>query len=91
MSKLFTNYINGVASDVIAQGDNAVYGDNGQQISWLTQGLQSLVLHVPFKPEAPLNPIKTITIGTLNLDFTAEQAWAPRVTSNSVQATLRMW
>lgn len=58
------------------------------QISWLSQALQSLVLEVPFKPKAPLNPIRTINIGELGLAFTEATEWAPGAASNSVHATL---
>jgi hypothetical protein len=88
ISQLFTNYINGDNSPVIAQGLSTVQSD-GTEISWLSIALQSLKLDVPFKPTAPLNPIQAIQIDDLGLTFTEETAWAPAAVSNSVHASLR--
>jgi len=88
VSQLFTNYINFESSPVIAVGKSTMQPD-GSQISWLSQGLQSLQLTVPFKPNAPINPIRSIQIGSMALAFTPETAWSPRTDSNSVHATMR--
>ncbi|KAF7983257.1 hypothetical protein HWV62_22882 [Athelia sp. TMB] len=87
ISQLFTNYINGDNSPVIATGLSTTQAD-GVQISWLSQALQSLVLDVPFKPQAPLNPIQTIDINELGLSFTEGTEWSPGAASNSVHASL---
>jgi hypothetical protein len=89
ISQLFTNYINGDNSPVIAKGISTVQ-DDGTEITWLSIALQSLILDVPFKPLAPLNPIRTINIGELGLTFTEATAWSPSAVSNSVQASLGM-
>lgn len=47
------------------------------------------MLDVPFKPTAPLNPIRAIQIDDLGLTFTEDTAWAPAAVSNSVHASLR--
>ena len=88
VSQLFTNYINFESSPVIAVGKSTMQPD-GSQISWLSQGLQSLQLTVPFKPSAPINPIRSIQIESMALAFTPETAWTPRTDSNSVHATMR--
>jgi hypothetical protein len=88
VSQLFTNYINFESSPVIAAGKSTMQSD-GSQISWLSQGLQSLQLTVPFKSSTPINPIRSIQIGSMALSFTPESAWAPRTDSNSVHATMR--
>lgn len=87
ISQLFTNYINGDNSPVIAQGISTTQ-DDGTQISWLSIALQSLILNVPFKPEAPLNPIRSIEIDELGLTFTEATAWTPAAASNAVHASL---
>ena len=89
ISQLFTNYINGDNSPVIASGLSTVQND-GTEISWLTIALQALRLTVPFKPLAPLNPIRTINIDELGLGFTPDTAWTPSAESNSVHASLEL-
>ena len=89
LSQLFTNYLNGDSSPVIAQGQSTLQPD-GSIISWLSQGLQSLKLNVPFKPFAPIDPIRTISVGDLSLKFDKESSWTPAAESHSVQASLRM-
>ena len=89
ISQLFTNYINGDNSPVIASGQSTVQND-GTEISWLSIALQALHLTVPFKPLAPLNPIRTIDIDELGLGFTPDTAWTPSAESNSVHASLEL-
>jgi hypothetical protein len=88
VSQLFTNYLNGVNSPVIARGKSTLQSD-GSTISWLSTGIQSLALTVPFKPLAPINPIQSITLGDLDLAFDATAPWTPLSNSKTVQATLR--
>ncbi|KAG2368054.1 hypothetical protein BDR07DRAFT_1391769 [Suillus spraguei] len=89
VSQLFTNYINFESSPVIAVGKSTLQPD-GSQISWLSQGLRSLELTVPFKSTTPINPIRSIQIGSMALAFTPETAWTPQVDSNSVHATMEL-
>ncbi|KAF9047294.1 hypothetical protein BJ165DRAFT_1464966 [Panaeolus papilionaceus] len=89
ISELFTNYLNGDSSPVIAKGQSTLQPD-GVAISWLSQGLQDLSLNVPFKAPGTIAPIKTITIGELALQFDEQQPWAPQAESNSVQASLEL-
>ncbi|KAG1812612.1 uncharacterized protein BJ212DRAFT_460083 [Suillus subaureus] len=89
VSQLFTNYINFESSPVIAMGKSTLQPD-GSQISWLSQGLESLQLVVPFKSTTPINPIRSIQIGSMALAFTPETAWTPRTDSNSVHATMQL-
>ncbi|KAH7888371.1 hypothetical protein F5I97DRAFT_2002257 [Phlebopus sp. FC_14] len=89
VSQLFTNYINFESSPVIASGQSTLQSD-GTVISWLSQGLQSLQLTVPFKSTSPINPINSINIGSLALSFTPQTAWTPRADSNSVQASMQL-
>ncbi|KAF9051008.1 hypothetical protein BDZ89DRAFT_1056905 [Hymenopellis radicata] len=90
VSDLFTNYLNGDKSDVIARGQSTLQ-DDGTAISWLSQGLRALELHVPFVSlQGAISPIKTITIGDLALLFTEPEAWSPTANSNNVHATMEL-
>ncbi|KAL4074292.1 hypothetical protein J3A83DRAFT_4234939 [Scleroderma citrinum] len=89
VSQLFTNYINFESSPVIATGQSTLQPD-GTTISWLSQGLQSLQLTLPFKSMSPINPIQSITIGNMALTFTPEMAWTPKADSDSVQALMKL-
>jgi hypothetical protein len=88
ISQLFTNYINGDNSPVFAQGISTVQSD-GTEIEWFSIAVRNLLLDVPFKPLAPLNPIRTINIDELGLTFNEATAWTPAALSNSVYASLR--
>jgi hypothetical protein len=90
VSQLFTNYINGDVSPVVASGVSTMQADNST-VSWLSEGIQALKLNVPFQSEVPINPIKSITIGEFDLAFTAASAWAPLVKSNTVKAAICAW
>ncbi|KAG1896026.1 uncharacterized protein F5891DRAFT_1165745 [Suillus fuscotomentosus] len=69
-----------VSSPVIAMGKSTLQPD-GSQISWLSQGLESLQLTVPFKSTTPINSIRAIKIGSMALAFTPETAWTPQTDS----------
>jgi len=88
VGKLFTQYLNGELSPVIAQGVSTLQAD-GSQISWLSAGLTQLKLNVPFQAPEPVNAIQAIDIGYLNLTFTPEVAWQPGATSDAVRASMR--
>ncbi|KAJ3850500.1 hypothetical protein EV368DRAFT_84496 [Lentinula lateritia] len=90
VSELFTNYLNGNSSDVIATGKSTLQTD-GTAISWLSQGLEALQLHVPFVSlSGAISPIKSIDIGELALEFAEETPWAPSAQSQTVQASLQL-
>ncbi|GLB37240.1 putative protein of unknown function (DUF3712) [Lyophyllum shimeji] len=89
LSELFTNYLNGDNSPVVAAGQSTVQPDNST-VSWLSQGLQSLALNVPFKSFTPIDPIRSITMGDLALQFHENSPWTPNAESNSVQAKLQL-
>ncbi|KAJ3518119.1 hypothetical protein NLJ89_g70 [Agrocybe chaxingu] len=86
---LFTRYLNGESSPVIAKGRSTLQSD-GSSISWLSQGLQDLELNVPFKAFAAIDPIRSVTIGEMELQFSQDQPWSPAAESNSVQAALQL-
>lgn len=87
MGELFTTYLNGEAAPVVAKGVSTKQAD-GTDITWLSQGLQSLVIDVPFKAPEAVDPIRSIDIGYLNLNFTPETAWSPATSSNAVNAKM---
>lgn len=87
VSELFTKYLNGETAPVLAVGRSTLQTDN-TSISWLSQGLQALVLEVPFKSSLDISPIKALSIGDFDLDFDPSAAWAPIANSRTVQATL---
>lgn len=90
MSDLFTRYLNGESSPVFATGRSTLQGDNSS-ISWLSDGLKSLRLEVPFKSSIPIDPIKTISIGDFSLAFTEADPWSPTALSRTVEASLRAY
>ncbi|KAJ8482152.1 hypothetical protein ONZ45_g15054 [Pleurotus djamor] len=89
VSELFTRYLNSESSPVIATGRSTLQGDNSS-ISWLTDGLKSLKLEVPFKSSIPIDPIKSISIGDFSLAFTETDPWSPSAVSRTVQASLEL-
>jgi hypothetical protein len=62
--------------------------NDNTSISWLSEGLQALRLNVPFKSPTPINPIRSISIGSLSLAFSEALPWAPVANSRSVQASM---
>lgn len=89
LSQLFTSYLNHEISPVKATGRSAILASDGSTVSWLSDGLQSLVLNVPFQSAEAINPIHGIEIGQLSLDFSKDTPWAPVANSNNVTASLR--
>ncbi|TFK54041.1 hypothetical protein OE88DRAFT_1732763 [Heliocybe sulcata] len=90
VSELFTNYLNGVSSPVVAIG-GATLQANGAPISWLTAALQHLQLTVPFKNvNGAISPIKSIGIGSFALAFSRDTSWSPVANSNSVKAAMEL-
>ncbi|KII92866.1 hypothetical protein PLICRDRAFT_102438 [Plicaturopsis crispa FD-325 SS-3] len=89
VSQLFTNYINSDVTPVLATGQSTLQND-GSAVSWLSQGLKSLTLSVPFTSPSPINPIQSINIGYLTLGFAAETPWQPSIASDAVQAAMKL-
>ncbi|KAI0660249.1 hypothetical protein C8Q70DRAFT_914138 [Cubamyces menziesii] len=89
VSQLFTQYLNGENSDVVARGVSSTQND-GSAVAWLSAGLDALQLHVPFKAPSAISPIKAITIGDMALAFTEATSWAPVANSRTVQAAMEL-
>ncbi|KAI0710861.1 hypothetical protein C8Q76DRAFT_623714 [Earliella scabrosa] len=88
-SEVFTQYLNGENSDVLATGKSSVQSD-GTTISWLSAGLTALELQVPFKAPGAISPIKAISIGDMALAFSEQDPWAPISNSRTVQARMEL-
>ncbi|KAK0241921.1 hypothetical protein EDD85DRAFT_820884 [Armillaria nabsnona] len=88
ISELFTNYLNGDDSTVIAKGQSTLQND-GTAISWLSKAVEALELQVPFVSlQGAINPIQSIAIGDLGLLFDTSVPWSPITNSKTVQAQL---
>lgn len=87
LGKLFTGYINGETLPTQARGVSVRQAD-GQKIGWLSTGISALELAVPLKAPAPINPIKSISIGSLALVYTPETAYDPTAFSSALSAVL---
>ncbi|KAH9850917.1 hypothetical protein C2E23DRAFT_886961 [Lenzites betulinus] len=90
VSQLFTQYLNGEQSDVVAEVLSPVT-EAGVVVGWLSEGLRALNLHVPFKTAGgAINPIKSIEIGDMALAFNASAPWSPVANSRTVQASMEL-
>ncbi|SPO24995.1 probable conserved hypothetical Ustilago-specific protein [Ustilago trichophora] len=87
LGKLFTGYINGKTLDTQARGVSVRQAD-GQNIGWLSTGISALQLAVPLKSPQPINPIKSISIGSLALVYTPQTAYDPTAFSSALSAVL---
>lgn len=89
LSELFSAYLNGETSPVVAIGEYVELPD-GTRVSWLNQGIRKLQLQVPLRcPTGPISPITSITIGSFGLAFNHDGSlpYAPIVGSNSTSAS----
>lgn len=91
VSSLFTNYLNGESSAVVAKGVSALQ-PSGDEISWLSAGISALSLNVPFinPSNGPIGPIKAITIEDMDLTFSEENPWAPVANTHHVFAQMQL-
>ncbi|KAJ1033702.1 hypothetical protein NDA13_001683 [Ustilago tritici] len=87
LGKLFTAYINGETLPTQARGVSVRQAD-GQNIGWLSTGITALELAVPLKAPQPINPIKSISIGSLALVYTPETAYDPTAFSSALSAVI---
>jgi hypothetical protein len=87
LSTVFSNYLNGLPSQVEARGQSATLA-NGEVVDWLSRGIKALVLQVPLtSPTGRISPITGITIKELSLGFDAANPYAPSTNSSKVSAT----
>ncbi|KAG0004259.1 hypothetical protein BGZ79_009843 [Entomortierella chlamydospora] len=83
LTGIFQNALSGVATPLDAQGTGA------PGVSWLDTAIKSLVLQTSLPPlSAP--PIESVTINSMEMDFTCSTCvWAPNATS-SITATTNL-
>ncbi|MCO5588347.1 hypothetical protein L7F22_042302 [Adiantum nelumboides] len=89
LGDLFTNYINSVPSDVVATGKR-VQQENGDIVKWLSDGVGQLNAHVNFVPPKPIDPIKGITIETINLEYSQDLPYNPILSSQNLKGVFQL-
>ncbi|SGY79107.1 BQ5605_C008g05044 [Microbotryum silenes-dioicae] len=90
LSQVFSNYINGDATPVVARGAKVAL-PGGNVVGWLTTGVSALVLNVPLtSPTGPIRPITGITIQQLSLAFDPTAPYSPQANSSAVSATFAL-
>ncbi|KAF9918401.1 hypothetical protein BX616_008961 [Lobosporangium transversale] len=89
VSSLFSAYIAGQTSLTSAKGVS-VLPDGVNEVSWLSVGLKSMTLKVPLSTPAPLNIIKSISLGPMGMNWTNTDAYAPLANSPGVVAGFEM-
>ncbi|KAF9979715.1 hypothetical protein BGZ75_009304 [Mortierella antarctica] len=89
VSGLFSSYIAGLSSETTARGVS-VLPDGVNEVGWLSAGLKSMILKVPLKSPAPLNIIKSISLGPMGMNWTNTDAYAPLANSPGVVAAFEM-
>ncbi|KAG0312812.1 hypothetical protein BGZ99_009258 [Dissophora globulifera] len=86
---LFSSYIAGQSSETTAKGVS-VLPDGVNEVSWLSAGLKSMTLKVPLQAPAPLNIIKSISLGAMGMNWTNADSYAPIADSPGVVAGFQM-
>ncbi|KAG0237854.1 hypothetical protein B0O80DRAFT_409402 [Mortierella sp. GBAus27b] len=89
VSALFSAFIAGQTSETTAKGVS-VLPDGVNEVSWLSIGLKSMTLKVPLQAPAPLNIIKSISLGPMGMNWTNTDAYAPLANSPGVVAAFEM-
>jgi len=89
VSNLFSAFIAGNASDTTAKGV-AVLPNGVDRVSWLSAGLEAMVLNVKLQSPVPLNIIRSIELGPMGMNWTNTDAYAPLATSPQVIAGFQM-
>lgn len=90
LSTLFSNYLNGIPAPVEARGATVTL-PGGEEVAWLTTGIEALVLQVPLlSPTGRISPIQGININTLSLAFDPTAPYAPLANSSDVSASFAL-
>lgn len=82
---LFSNYVSGKMSQTTATGVSAA-PDGHNSITWLSQGFQSVQLNVGLGVPQPLDIIKTVEMGYLDLAFSEGAPYSPVMSAPNVVA-----
>ncbi|KAI8143830.1 hypothetical protein BJV82DRAFT_557523 [Fennellomyces sp. T-0311] len=82
---LFSNYVAGKMSQTTAVGVSAA-PDGVNSIGWLSEGFQSVRLNVGLGVPKPLDIIKSVGLGYIDLSFSPEAPYAPVLSAPQVTA-----
>ncbi|CDS08956.1 hypothetical protein LRAMOSA10316 [Lichtheimia ramosa] len=82
---LFSNYVGGKMSQTQATGVSAA-PDGTNSIGWLSEGFQSVRLNVGLGAGKPLDIIKSVELGYLDLTFNKDKPYSPLLTAPNVVA-----
>ncbi|KAI9253787.1 hypothetical protein BDA99DRAFT_467830 [Phascolomyces articulosus] len=82
---LFSNYVSGKMSQTTAVGVSAA-PDGVNSIPWLSEGFQSVRLNVGLGVDKPLEIIKSVSMGYLDLAFSADAPYAPVLSAPQINA-----
>ncbi|OAD74671.1 hypothetical protein PHYBLDRAFT_111385, partial [Phycomyces blakesleeanus NRRL 1555(-)] len=75
---LFSNYVSGKISQTTATGISAA-PDGQNAIGWLSQGFESVQLHVDLAANGPMKIISAVNMGYLDLQFNQDSPYDPTV------------
>ncbi|KAF8929564.1 hypothetical protein EDD21DRAFT_382808 [Dissophora ornata] len=89
VGNLFSAYIAGLSSETTARGVS-VLPDGVNEVSWLSAGLQSMILKVPLQAPSALNIIQSISLGAMGMNWTGTDSYAPLANSPAVVAGFQM-
>lgn len=81
VSKIFTEFVHGRASNVVVQGDGTI-----PNVSWLSAGIKALRIESVLPSRGALDIIKAITINQMTLNFPTGSSYAPVSSSSSTTA-----
>ncbi|KAI7859248.1 hypothetical protein BDC45DRAFT_553635 [Circinella umbellata] len=82
---LFSNYVSGKMSQTSAVGVSAA-PDGTNSIGWLSEGFQSVRLNVGLGVDKPLEIIKSVNMGYLDLSFSPDTPYAPVLSAPQINA-----
>lgn len=86
---LFSNYMAGLSSNTSAVGISCA-PDGVHPIGWLSEGFKTVQLNVALAADKPLNIIKGVNMGYLDLAFNAANPYSPALSAPSVTANFQM-
>lgn len=81
VSKIFTDFIHDIPSNVVVQGVSA-----NPDVSWLTEGIKTLRIGSVLPSRGVLDIIQAITINQMSMDFISGSAYAPISSSSDTTA-----
>lgn len=85
IGQLFSNYVAGKMSTTTAVGVSAA-PDGHDPINWLTEGFKSVQLNVGLGLAEPMNIIRGVSMGYLDLAFNKDSPYAPITSAPAVVA-----